>query len=419
MHLFYRAATAAICLLSAAALARAPVPLTLAEAEDRALDTEPGHLSLRLSADALRDRSAAAADLPDPVLRLGLNNYPIESGGFSTEGMTHAAIGISQMFPRGKSRHLNSEKLERLADAADESAAARERDVLALSRRAWLDAYFWQASGALLRESRPFFRDLAEISRSLYEVGRKSQQDVLRAELELSRLDDRLIDNERQLARARAVLGEWVGEASVRPVADKLPAWDRIPTLDDLRRELSVHPRLRAADAEVSARDTGVELAKQRARPDWAVSLGYSYREGNLPGGEPRSDFVSLGVTVDLPFFSRRSVDGTLAAALKEESAAKARREQLSRQLVRELEAEYVHWIELSRRLELFETRILAQASNHAEAALLAYQNDRADFADVMRGFIDNLDTRTQYLELQVQQARSYTVLADLGGLPR
>lgn len=419
MFLYLRAALAAILLFATAAHGQPAVPLTLAEVEDRALDADPGRTALLASAEALRKRSVAAGELPDPVLRLGLNNYPIESGGFSTEGMTHAGVGIRQVFPAGRTRALSTAQLTQFAGARDAEADARVRDVLTASRHAWLDAYLWQRSRKLLEESRPFFSDLADISRSLYEVGRRSQQDVLRAELELSRLDDRLIDSDRQLALARAALSEWVGEASRRPIARKLPPWKALPPIEDLHDGLQSHPLLLAAEAQIEARDSGVALARQRNKPRWSLDVGYSYREGFLPNGAPRSDFMSVGVTVDLPFFRKRSIDSVLAAALAEESAAKASRERLSRSLSSRLESEYAHWLELTRRLELYESRILRQANDHAEAALLAYQNDRADFADVMRGFIDDLNARTQYLLLQVERARSYAVLANLGGLPR
>ena len=69
--------------------------------------------------------------------------------------------------------------------------------------------------------------------------------------------------------------------------------------------------------------------------------------------------------------------------------------------------------------MELYETRILDQARSTAESALLAYQSDRGDFADVMRAYITALNTRIEYLRLQVERAESFAVLANLGGLPR
>ena len=138
-----------------------------------------------------------------------------------------------------------------------------------------------------------------------------------------------------------------------------------------------------------------------------------------MPNGDPRSDFITVGVTVGLPFFRKKSVDSTLSAALQERSAARQSRSRLLRELQSELEAEYSRFQDLSRRLALYETQILDQAANTAEAALLAYQSDRGDFADVMRGYITDLNTRIEYIRLQVERAESYAVLANLGGIPR
>ena len=413
----------AICAMLALPFSQASaqhdIPLTIAEAEDLALAAEPGQQALRARAASLEEQAVVAGALPDPMLRLGLNNYPIESGGFTTEGMTNAGAVYRQAFPRGDTRSLSGSKFNRLAEVQLREADARGDKVLSATRIAWLDLYYWTKAHELVRESRPFFDDLATISRSLYAVGRRNQQDVLRAELELSRLDDRLIDIERQQRRARAQLREWIGDDAERRIADKLPQWDDAPPFEDLLASLQSHPSLQAADARISAQDTNVELAEQRDKPGWSLDVGYSYRNGSLPNGDPRSDFVTVGVTVDLPFFRKKSVDSTLSAALHDRSAAVADRERLLRSLESELAAEYARWQELSRRLTLYEERILVQAKDNAQAALLAYQNDRSDFADVMRGYIDDLNVRIDYVRLNVEREQAYAVLANLGGIPR
>ena len=403
-------------LISLPVFAQQSIPLTLAEAEDRALAAEPGQQALQAKAAALSERGVVAGELPDPMLRVGLNNFPIQSGGFTTEGMTHAAIGLRQAFPAGKTRSINTRRFDFLASEMNENAAARGRNVLTAARSAWLDLYYWELAHDLVLESRPFFDDLATITRSLYAVGRKSQQDVLRAELELSRLDDRLIEMERQSARATAVLGEWIGQDAQRPVARKLPGWVKVPTLGAMQLMLQQHPVMRAADSQVEARRAGVDLAAERSKPGWAVDLGYSYRDGSLPSGEPRADFITLGVTVGLPFFRKKSVDSTLSAALQERRAAESTREQTLRGLQSQLNAEHARWHDLTRRLALYDSHILGQTKDHAEASLLGYQSDQGDFSDVMRGYIDDLNTRIDYIRLQVERAQSYAVLANLGG---
>ena len=248
-------------------------------------------------------------------------------------------------------------------------------------------------------------------------MGRKTQQVVLRAELELSRLDDRLIDIERRRGRAQSALAEWIGEDARRPVASNFPNWNSLPPLADLHDGLRTHPALTAANAEVDASDASVKIADERSKPSWALDIGYGYREGNLPNGDPRSDLVTVGVTVGLPFFRKKSVDSTLTAALQERTAAKSSMLRLERELGRQLEAEHAQWRELTRRLDLYDTQILQQASDQAEAALLAYQSDAGDFADVMRSYIGYLNTQIEHIRLSVDRAQSYAVLANLAGL--
>jgi outer membrane protein TolC len=400
-------------------LAQDTMPLTLQEAEALALHDEPGQNSYLSQAEGLREESVAGGQLPDPTMRIGLANFPIQSGGFTTEGMTQAQVGVRQVFPGGKTRKLTTAKFQSLATEMSYKADGRGRDVLTAVRIAWLETFYWRNAHQIAIESRPFFDDLVTITRSLYAVGRKSQQDVLRAELELSRLDDRIIDMRKQHSRSQASLSEWVGVESARPVGSKLPEWIALPPLEVLKRDIETHPAILAADANVSAKVVGVGLAEQKYKPDWALDLAYGYRDGFLPTGAPRSDFVSMSVTVDLPFFRRNRQDKSLAAALKRKRAAGQSREELLRRLSSRLESEYVRWQELGSRLDLYETSILGVSADNAIAALAAYRSDTGDFADAMRGYVDDLNTRIDYIHLQVERVQSYAVLANLGGISR
>ena len=411
------------CLLSIAyspsVLADERIPLTIAAAEDLALRDEPGLRELQSRADALRERAVASGQLPDPMLRVGIANYPIESGDFSTEGMTQAQIGYRQAFPRRAVRESQTGRFENLAIGSSASADAREREVLMATRIAWLESFYWQQALDVLHESRPLFEDLVTVTRSLYSVGRKSQFDVLQAELELQRLDDRVIDANRSLSASKAELSRWLGDDAMRPVAPALPDWPDDLQLEALQQALADHPQLAAANASVAAQQSAIELAEARKKPDWALDVGYGYREGYLPSGEPRSDFVSVAVTVDLPFFTKNRQDRELAAALSDHSAARESKRRLLAELNSQLLARYAEWTELSRRVELYDEEILDISAASAEAALLAYQSDAGDFADVLRGALSELNTRLDYIRLQVEHAKSYAALANLGGLPR
>ena len=99
------------------ALAQEVMPLTLQEAEALALHDEPGRNSYLSQAEGLREESIAGGQLPDPTMRVGLANFPIQSGGFTTEGMTQAQLGVRQVFPAGETRKLTTAKFQSLATA--------------------------------------------------------------------------------------------------------------------------------------------------------------------------------------------------------------------------------------------------------------------------------------------------------------
>lgn len=406
-------------LLAAPACAQQDIPLTLAAAEDLAIEQEPGRNALLAQAEAYQEESVAAGQLPDLKLRVGLANFPLEHGGFTTEGMTQAQLGLRMEFPGGEKLKASTRQYESLAVEMRENADGRGRDVLTSVRNSWLETYHWQRTHQIVNEVRPFFADLVTVTRSLYSVGSRNQQDLLRAELELSRLDDRLIDISNQHARAIAALSEWIGDDARRPVAEKMPDWRTVPSLPSLQSSLLEHPAVRAADARIDAREARIDIAEQEFKSGWVWDLGYGYRDGRLPDGTSRSDFVSLSVTMDLPFFQENRQDRRLAAAFSERRAAEATKDELLRRLKSRLEAEYSQWTELSRRIELYDQQILPQAGANAQASLVAYQSDAADFSNVMRAYVDDLNARVDFTRLQVEQAKSYGVLANLGGIPR
>ncbi|MFK7955481.1 MAG: TolC family protein [Lysobacterales bacterium] len=391
--------------------------LTLEKAEELALASEPGREAMLAKAQVMAEKSVVAGQLPDPQVRLGMGNFPIESGGFSTEGMTQAQLGIRQAFPGGKTRSLGTERFRELGLQLRRSASAREKEVRMQVRQAWLAVYYWQHASAIVIDSRQHFEDLLTVTRSHYSVGHRDQQDLLRAELELSRLDDRLLSINQSLAQARAMLFEWIGSAALQPVGAALPLWHKTQPLETLVGNLSEHPQVLAAQSLVNAQSTGVALAQQQYKPDWAIDLGYGYRDGLLPNGQSRSDFVSVTVTVDMPLFRANRQDRTVAAARQQERAATLDLALLRRQLEVQLRSAYARWEDLARQIELYERTVVPQSEDRAKAASLAYQSDSGNFEDVVRARIDVLDIRLQLERLSVERLQSYAVLDNLGGM--
>ena len=391
-------------------------PLTLAEATRQALDGEPGTLALLEQAAAFDELAVAAEQLPDPQLRFGAANLPLEDGGFRTEGMSQAQLGVRQVFPPIAARSAARRRQQALAEVRRAEAEDRRRQVLLSVRHAWLDAYQEARSRRLVLDAQQLFANLVTITRSLYAVGGKNQQDLLRAELELSHLQARLIATEERATAARAELERWIAGDGSRSLAE-LQSWPRPPPLDQLRGLLAHHPALLAAAAEVAAGTAAVTLAQSRFRPNWTLDAAYGYRDGSLPNGLPRSDFFSVVASVSAPLFTAKRQQPALRAAAARRRGAEAAQDELRQRLDAELLREHRRWLHLGRRLALYDDAVLEQARAHAEASLAAYRSETADFADVMRSTINDLEVRLERVRLAVERRRSHAALAYLGGL--
>jgi outer membrane protein TolC len=94
-------------------------------------------------------------------------------------------------------------------------------------------------------------------------------------------------------------------------------------------------------------------VAEENHKSGWVWDLGYGYRDGTLSDGTPRSDFVSLSVTMDLPFFRDERQGRQLSAAFSERRAAEASKSELLRRLKSRLESAHASWSDLSRRIAL------------------------------------------------------------------
>ncbi|MAT49955.1 MAG: transporter [Porticoccaceae bacterium] len=392
--------------------------LTLDEAENLALEADPALLERALRAQALQDQAVTDGQLPDPKLLFGLWNLPLDDFSLTKEPATQWRTGIRQTFPRGetlKYRQARTEWLGR-AEAAglDAMAAQIRRDV----RETYLELFYQAQAAQIISESRRLFVQLVEITRAHYGAGRVSQQDVLQAQLELSRLDDRAsrIDEQREVQRAR--LARWIGAASAQALGQAFPRLPGVPALAQLESDLARHPSILAESAQVQASRQRVQEAREQYKPGFSVGLEYRKRFGDDPDGSNRSDQMAAMVTLDLPLFTDKRQDRSLAASQARAEAAAQARALRMRELKRSLESDYSRWRRLGEQAALYRDRLLPEAAANAEAAVNAYQSGEIEFISLMRARINELDVRLQALRVRIDRARAAARLLYLAPQP-
>lgn len=396
-------------------------PLTLEQAVALARSQDPWLRGSHYREQALQDESVAAGTLPDPVLSLGMANLPADNFSFGREPMTQFRIGVSQMFPRGDSRALRQRQLRERG--AEQPPLRRDRlsRITALVSKLWLEAYRNRETIRLIENDRALFEYLVDVVESGYASagGTTRQQDLLRAQLELTRLADRLTVLQQRQETALAKLSEWLPGMTPKDIrlADNLPAPDSARTFllmadqsTRLAEALSTHPRIEALDRKIAVAATGVELAKQKYQPQWGVNAAYGYR-GDDPAGAERSDFFSLGLSFDMPWFTTNRQDREVQAARAREAAVKSERALALRAMRAGILVLMARLERLNQRKALYEGRLLQEIRDQAEAALTAYTHDAGDFAEAVRARIAELNANIDFLHIDIDRLLTMTEL--------
>lgn len=386
-------------------------PLRLEEAVEIAVTAEdPAYARFEARAEAQEDRAVSDSQLPDPMLRTALANVPTDSFAFGREPMTQAQVGLRQEIPRGSTLRLNREKREGEAEIERMLRETTIRNVELAVRLAWFDKYYASNAEAIVGESRTAVSDLIDALSASYAQGKLTSQDVLRAELELSLLDDKLTEFDQRRAIAEAELSRYIGANASRPAPDGMPALPPPGTVEEIEARLVRHPVIRVSDAMIGVEETDVALAKQAYKPAWAIEGGYGAR------GADRPDFASVGVSLTIPLFTGKRQDRALSAARKDKSAAELDRAMTLLDLRRDLIRAYADWSQLERRVSLYDDAVVKRAGETADASIAAYGGGRADFPELIRSQLAELDAELKRLELKVARAKAWARLKFLAG---
>ncbi len=408
--------------------------LSLEEAVKAAQLNDPWLIGNKHSQDAIVAMSIVAGTLPDPKISLALANMPLDSFDFNQEAMTQLKVGVTQMFSRGDSLAIKRRQLETIGSQFPFQRLDRKAKIVVTVSQLWLDAYKAQESIVLIEKDRPLFEQLADVVEASYSaaLGKTRQQDIVRAQLELTRLDDRLTVLRQKQEMFMEKLSEWLieyfredGDSSVgmavlprsrleldksRPdikmLNESLYLADREADPQKLFAYFSNHPSLLALDRKIEASKIGIDLAREKYKPAWGVNAGYGYRDEDQ-NGRSRADFVSLGITFDLPYFTANRQDREVQSSVSQAAAVKTKKWALLRKMIADFERTRLQLIRLNERQQLYQDQLLPQIHEQAEASLTAYTNDDGDFSEVVRSRIAELNAQIAALGIDVERQKS------------
>ena len=397
---------------------------TLGQAIQRSQEIDPWILKSQFQQESLRAQSVSRGSLPDPSVNFGVANLPVDSFDFDQERMTQFKVGITQMLPRGQTLALTRTRFDRLSEV--ETAAQKNRfatSEVAVSHL-WFDVYKSQQTTRMIESDKHLFEYLIDVSESSYAAGdgRTRQSDVVRAQLELTKIEDQLLDSNQKNDRLLTELAGWLVDIHTQNWTE-IDITLEMPTLEILDqslmeqqdlpllyRYLAAHPAIIQLEKQIAALATGVSLAKQSYKPQWGVNASYGYREDE-PGGGDRADLFSLNVSVDLPLFTENRQDKQLQSAIANLEAVKTQRALSVRQLRSQFLTAVASYKGLSQRIELYKKRLLIQMTDQAEASLSAYTYEDGEFAEAVRSRISQLNARIELMQLEVELQKTIVTL--------
>ena len=404
-----------LSLASAGLQAQAEAPtetadsLSLEQAVRIAVEREdPAITRLEARAEALEERAVSDAQLPDPKVTGQLANLPVDSFAFDESMMTQVKFGLRQEFPAGRSRAIKGQQ-RRLEASVERARKQLELRRIALeTRQAWMDLAYNDKALEIVSSGRDKVARQIESISARFATGRMSAQDVLRAELELSLLDDRMAEHRRQADAARATLSRYIGRnAFLAP-----DAWPELDVDGDaamLRNRLAEHPAVNVENAEVEVADAGVSLAEQAYKPAFAIEGGYGIRTD-------QADFASVGVTLSMPLFTDKRQDRRRAAAVSRRGAEQFDRDAVLLDLRRQLDQALSDWQRYKERVALYRSALGERARQTAEASITTYANGQTDFAELIRSQLAELEVALKRAELEARAGRAWARIVYLAG---
>ena len=277
--------------------------------------------------------------------------------------------------------------------------------VLQAVRISWLNLYYWIQAKQIILNEKKVFQHLLGVSESMLANNKAQQKDVIRAQLEVTEMDDRLLMVRQQIETAGAELGRWIGpELENQANPNQLPIQPAVPNTKELLSIIERHPVLKSDEAVIYAGRANVGLARQQYKPGFNVGLVYGYRQVHNPDGSKLPDLLTAQVGMDLPIFPKNRQDRTLKASI--DNLAAAQEDQIShyRQLRQALMTQLASWEQQRNSAQLYQKRLIPEAKQYAEATMIAYQNTQTDFPTLARAYVRELNTELSGLRASVNQ---------------
>lgn len=379
-----------------------PDPLSLEWCLERAGDANPKIAEVAAAAAAARERVVPAGALEDPRLGYEASNIPIGDYDFNSTPLSGHQLGLRQKLPFPGLLSSREDAARAGYEASQLEVDNRRLLVAAAVEAAWANLGFAQRALAITRRNIELLRQLAAVAEAKYRVGEGLQQDVLRAQVELTSLLEAELRGEAAVISAEAHLAELLDLDPGRRLPDTSPLDDPsdLPDVQGLFTSLEEQsPHLRALEARIEQADERVRGARLEGYPDFDVGVGYRVRSSVTGDPVDGDDFLSAGVTIRLPV-DRRKWRARVAEAHAETRRVEAEYRGALASLRTRVRSAHAELVRADSEVQLVDTGLVPQARQSLESSRSGYEVGRIDFLSL-------LDSQLSLLRAELRRVRA------------
>jgi outer membrane protein TolC len=353
-----------------------------------AMERNPELQSLQYMAEAKGKRVLPAGSLPDPMLSLSYSNVPVDDFSLTKADMTSRDIGFTQALPFPGKLSLKEEVARLDAVQASDRVASLRNLIRFRVRKDFFSLLENREVTRLTEKNKALLGELLEVANSRYAVGKAPQQDLFKAQVEISRMEKMLIALRKQEVSLVADLNTLRDRPVDAPVL--LPPAHSLPGREYAEEQLvevakAWNPDLKREEDGIARNEAALNLSRKQILPDFQIGAAYKVRE-NTDTGMSRPDFFSASVGISIPLWHGRKQDQEVEAAVRDLSAGRSSYSNALnavRNRIRDITADLSA---MKASLSLYDTGLLPQARESVSASRSAYEVGQVEFASVLMG---------------------------------
>jgi cobalt-zinc-cadmium efflux system outer membrane protein len=351
-----------------------------------------------------------------PETQLSVQQFSVGSprpfAGYSNSDFAYIGFGASQDIPYPGKRELRAHVAEHEADSMEAQTDSVRRTVAGNLKMVYFRLAYIQQTLGVLQRSDALLNQVQEAAEGRYRVGQGNQQDVLKAQLQHTKILQEIAHHHQEEGLLEAQIKQLLGRPQESPdiVAETLTV-RALPysSAELLQRTIAQNPDVRSKQASIQQQETEVALARKNFRPDFNVEYMWQHTNGDT------RDYYMATFGIRLPNRGRQKAE--LAEAEENRERARRNLDAESQRVLSEVQQQYVRAKTSEERLKIYSDGLVPQSKATFQSALSAYQSNRQDFESLLSGFLDVLNLDLEYRSELVDHESALAELERLTGV--